>query len=374
MTSNSTLALTPLNSLHDELGAKMVPFAGYRMPVQYPTGIIKEHQHTREHAGLFDVSHMGQVLLKGRQVDSALERLVPVDIEALGKNRQTYAVFTNEQGGIMDDLIITRWNDETLFVVVNAACKEQDIAHMKNHLGDGITVEPMEGQALLALQGPTAKDVMSALAPDTRTLVFLTGCHTRIDGVECYITRSGYTGEDGFEISLPGEHADKIARLILAHEEVLPIGLGARDSLRLEVGLCLYGHDMNTETSPIEASLIWSISKSRRAGGDKEGGFPGAATVLGQIAKGVTRKRVGLSVAGRVPVREGAELVDTDGNKVGKVTSGSYGATCGAPVAMGYVSTAMSAVDTQLNAMVRDKLVPVQVAKLPFVPQRYYRG
>jgi aminomethyltransferase len=374
MVSEETLALTPLNALHDELKGKMVPFAGYRMPVQYPTGIIKEHQHTREHAGLFDVSHMGQVLLTGKNVDRALERLVPVDIEALDNNKQTYALFTNEQGGILDDLIITRWADDKLFVVVNAACKDQDIEHIKNNLGPDIKVEPLIGQALLALQGPTAKDVMLDIAPDTRELVFLSGCHTTIAGAECYITRSGYTGEDGFEISLSGEHADKIARHILANKEVLPIGLGARDSLRLEVGLCLYGHDMNTETSPVEASLSWSIAKSRRTGGDKEGGFPGATTVLKQLAEGVSRKRIGLLVTGRVPVREGAELQDANGTKVGVVTSGGFGATLGAPVAMGYVQADLSAIGTQLNAIVRGKPVPVQVAKMPFVPQRYYRG
>lgn len=371
----NSLAKTPLYDLHLELGGKLVPFAGYEMPVQYKgMGIIKEHQHTREHAGLFDVSHMGQVIVSGANAAQALERLVPVDLEALGINRQSYGLFTAEDGGILDDLIITKWAEDKFFVVVNAACKEQDLAHMQGNLGPDVLVEPLPDQALMALQGPTAKEVMAELAPATAELVFLTGCHTRIEGVDCYITRSGYTGEDGFEISLPAQHADKIARRILSFDEVEAIGLGARDSLRLEAGLCLYGHDMNAQTSPVEAALNWSISKSRRVGGAKAGGFFGAQTVLAQLADGASRKRVGLMVQGRVPVREGAEIVDAEGNPVGTITSGGFGPTIGAPVAMGYVQAAFAAPGTPLNALVRGKPVPLEVTRTPFVPQRYYRG
>lgn len=375
MSSEEKLARTPLHDLHLELGGKMVPFAGYEMPVQYKgMGIIKEHQHTRTAAGLFDVSHMGQLLLTGENVTRELEKLVPVDLEALAVDRQTYALFTNDTGGILDDLIITRWAEDKFFVVVNAACKEQDIAHLRAQLDPGITLQTLAQQALLALQGPTAKDVMSVLAPQTDELIFMSGCAAVIEGVECYVTRSGYTGEDGFEISLPAEHADKIARRILLFDQVEAIGLGARDSLRLEAGLCLYGHDMDEQTSPVEAALGWAISKSRRAGADKEGGFPGADLILSQMESGVSRKRVGFSIAGRAPVREGAELFDSEGNPVGRITSGGFGVTLGAPVAMGYVNLEHAALGTELNALVRNKTIPVQVAKMPFVPQSYFRG
>lgn len=373
--SKGQLAQTPLHGLHLELGGKMVPFAGYEMPVQYKSmGIIKEHLHTRAQAGLFDVSHMGQLILSGDGVAQAMEKLVPVDVEALGIDKQTYALFTNEEGGIRDDLIITKWAENQLFVVVNAACKEQDIAHLRVNLDPQINLQPLSDQALLALQGPAAKEVMAVLAPATTELVFMSGCAVEMEGVRTYVTRSGYTGEDGFEISLPAQHADKIARRILSFEQVEAIGLGARDSLRLEAGLCLYGHDLDTQTSPIEAALSWSISKSRRTGGDKEGGFIGAQVILSQMMNSVTQKRVGFKVEGRVPVREGAQLVDADGNPVGRVTSGGFAPSLNAAVAMGYVSNEQAQLGTELHALVRDKRIPVKVVKMPFVPQHYFRG
>ncbi len=375
MSSENNVLKTPLYDLHMELGGKMVPFAGYHMPVQYKgMGIIKEHQQVRAQAGLFDVSHMGQLIIEGENATRALEAIVPVDIDALGLNKQTYALFTSEAGGILDDLIVTRWGKEQYFLVVNAACKDQDVAHLQQHLGAQAELSLLNDQALMALQGPTAKDVMGELAPQTSELVFMSGCRAVIEGVECYITRSGYTGEDGFEISLPAAQADKIARLILAFGQVEAIGLGARDSLRLEAGLCLYGHDLDNETSPIEGALNWSISKTRRTGGAKEGGFPGADVILAQMANGVSRKRVGLSIDGRVPVREGAQLLNAEGQLVGQVTSGGFAPSLNAPVAMGYVATEYAKEGVQLSALVRDKPVAVQVAKMPFVAQRYFRG
>lgn len=368
------LQYTPLYDLHVELGGKMVPFAGYKMPVQYPAGIIKEHLHTREQAGLFDVSHMGQMLISGEGVAEALEKLIPIDVAALGDNQQSYAVLTNDQGGILDDLIVTRWDEKRFFLVVNAACKEQDTAHLRANLGDGIELQPLEDRALIALQGPSAVDVLAELAPEVKELIFMNGCHVQILGADCYVTRSGYTGEDGFEISMPADKAETITRELLSFDQVEPVGLGARDSLRLEAGLCLYGHDMDANTTPVEASLIWAISKSRRLGGEKEGGFPGAEVVLAQIASGANRKRVGLAVEGRAPVREGAIIQDLEGNEVGVVTSGGFGANIEAPVAMGFVSMQQAAIGTQLQAIVRGKPRPVTVAKTPFVPQRYYRG
>ena len=371
--SEAPLLRTPLYDLHVSLGAKMVPFAGYEMPVQYPSGIIKEHTHTRTQAGLFDVSHMGQVFLVGADAAAALETLVPVDIIDLPQGMQRYAVFTNDAGGVMDDLMVANFGDR-LFVVVNAACKEQDIAHMQKHLSGRCKVEVLADRALLALQGPAAGAVMARLAPETAKMVFMNTATVTLVGVECFISRSGYTGEDGFEISVPADKADALARELLSHPEVAPIGLGARDSLRLEAGLCLYGHDLDQNTTPVESSLLWALSKPRRADGARPGGYPGADVILGQIASGVARKRVGLRPNARVPVREGAELVDADGRKVGVVTSGGFGPTLEAPVAMGYVETAFAKVGTALNAIVRGKPVPVEVAATPFVPQRYYRG
>jgi aminomethyltransferase len=371
--STPTLARTALHNLHLELGARMVPFAGYEMPVQYPSGIIKEHNHTREKAGLFDVSHMGQVRLSGADAALALESLVPMDIVDLGVNCQRYCVFTQEQAGILDDLMVVNAGDH-LFVVVNAACKQQDMAHMKKHLSNRCQVEELTDRALLALQGPSAGTVMARLSPEAAKLVFMTAGKATIGGIECFVTRSGYTGEDGFEISVPSDRAEALARLLLKQQEVAPIGLGARDSLRLEAGLCLYGHDIDTTTTPVEASLAWALSKARRADGARLGGYPGAAIILRQLAEGVARKRIGLLPKERMPVREGAELADAEGRLVGKVTSGGFGPTVGAPVAMGYVETAQAAVGTKLRTIVRGKPVTIEVAKTPFLPQRYYRG
>jgi glycine cleavage system T protein (aminomethyltransferase) len=364
---------TPLYALHTELGGKMVPFAGYAMPVQYPKGILKEHEHTRRQAGLFDVSHMGQVRLTGDGAAAALERLVPVDILGLASGRQRYALFTNEAGGILDDLMVTNAGDH-LFLVVNAACKEQDIAHLQRHLAGDCTVTPLEDRALLALQGPQAAAVMGRIAPAVTDLVFMSFAAVEIDGADCFVTRSGYTGEDGFEISIPADKAEAVARRLLAEPEVAPIGLGARDSLRLEAGLCLYGHDMDETTTPVEASLAWALSKARRQDGPRPGGYPGAAIILRQLSEGVSRRRVGIRPEGRAPVREGAELTDTQGRAVGQVTSGGYGPTVGGPVAMGYVERAFAKPETALHALVRGKAHPVTVAKLPFVTQNYYRG
>lgn len=370
---NTPLKATPLKDLHLELGARMVPFAGYEMPVQYPEGIMTEHLQTRGQAGLFDVSHMGQVVISGPGVAQALETLVPVELESLPINRQTYALFTNAEGGILDDLMITRWAEDRFFLVVNAACKEQDLAHLTANLS-GFDIDYLDGQGLLALQGPAAAEVMAEIAPAVCELVFMNGCHVTIDGADCFITRSGYTGEDGFEISVPAESAEALARKLLSFEQVKPIGLGARDSLRLEAGLCLYGHDLDITTTPIQASLLWSISKSRRPDGDKAGGFPGAEVIFREMAEGASRKRVGLQIDGRAPVREGAELVNEAGEQIGVVTSGGFGPTLEAPLAMGYVQAQYASVGTALSALVRGKPRPVTVVKMPFVPQRYYRG
>jgi aminomethyltransferase len=358
---------------HVSAGGKMVPFAGYLMPVQYPSGIMQEHLHTRDNAGLFDVSHMGQVLVRGENVVAELERLMPVDLGALAINQQSYATFTSADGGILDDLIITRWAEDTFFLVVNAGCKEQDIAHLKTHLPDS-EINYLEHQSLIALQGLRAVEIMAELAPQTETLTFMQGCHTEIGDIECYVTRSGYTGEDGFEISVSDDHAVALADRLLDYDYCQWIGLGARDSLRLEAGLCLYGHDMDKNTSPVEAAISWSISKSRRSGCENSGGFLGADTILGHLDNGVSKKRVGFLVEGRAPVREGAEITDSQGNVLGVITSGGFGPTLQAPVAMGYVSTEHSAAGTQLTAMVRGKARPITVAKMPLVPQRYYRG
>ncbi|WP_421869965.1 glycine cleavage system aminomethyltransferase GcvT [Motiliproteus sp.] len=372
--NEQALAKTALYDLHVELGAKMVPFAGYEMPVQYPLGVKKEHNHTREQAGLFDVSHMGQVLLHGEGAAAALEKLVPVDIIDLPAGKQRYALFTNDAGGIMDDLMVSNLGDK-LMVVVNAACKEQDIAHMRANLGEGVEIEVLEDRSLLALQGPKAVDALARLQPSVTEMVFMDFQTIQINGIDCYIGRAGYTGEDGFEISVPSSQATELAKALLEQPEVEAIGLGARDSLRLEAGLCLYGNDIDTTTTPYEASLLWAISKNRRLEGEREGGFPGAETVLAQIQeKKADRKRVGLLGQGRAPVREGTELVNAQGETIGTVTSGTFGPTAGAPVAMGYVAFDYAAIDTEVFAVVRGKQLPMTVAKTPFVPQRYYRG
>jgi glycine cleavage system T protein (aminomethyltransferase) len=368
-----TLLTTPLDALHRELGAKMVPFAGYDMPVQYPAGIIREHLHTRAAAGLFDVSHMGQVVIEGAGTAAMLESLVPVDIEGLGINRQTYALFTNERGGVLDDLIITRWAADKFFLVVNAGCKVEDVAHLRAHLqGQHLTV--LEEQALLALQGPEARQVMRGLCPAAAELVFMQGCHADIDGASVYITCSGYTGEDGFEISVPATHADALARRLLAQTPVEAIGLGARDSLRLESGLCLYGHELTPDIDPVQAGLLWSISKTRRADGERPGGFPGAEAIFARMAGGAPLCRVGLTVQGKRPVREGMDVTDGEGRKIGSICSACYGASVGGPIAMAYIERPLGEPGTALQVDVRGKLLPVTVTRMPFIPQRYYRG
>jgi aminomethyltransferase len=363
------LERTPLYDFHRELGARMVPFAGYDMPVRYPTGILAEHLHTRTKAGLFDVSHMGQIRLLGPHSIAAIEALIPGDLQILAPMRMRYTLFLNEAGGILDDLMATRL-PEGLFLVVNAARKEADLVHLRNRLGSGAHLEPLADRALLALQGPAAAAVLSRLVDGVARLGFMTAAEVAIDGRPCLVTRSGYTGEDGFEISLPADDAESLARRLVAEPEVLPIGLGARDSLRLEAGLCLYGHDIDETTTPIEADLAWTIGKRRRA----EGGFAGAAPVLRQLAEGASRKRVGLRPDGRAPAREGTEIADTAGNRIGHVTSGGFGPSAAGPVAMGYVDRTHAAEGTALELLVRGLPRPARVARLPFVPTRYYRG
>jgi aminomethyltransferase len=373
--STESLLKTPLHALHLELGARMVPFAGYDMPVQYPLGVMKEHQHTREHAGLFDVSHMGQIRLSGANAAQALETLVPVDIIDLPVGMQRYAMFTNDQGGILDDLMVANLGDDQLFLVVNAACKDQDLAHLRQYIGEQCEIQPLfEERALLALQGPAAVTVLARLAPEVASMTFMQFKPVKLQGIDCFISRSGYTGEDGFEISVPAAAAEALARTLLAEPEVAAIGLGARDSLRLEAGLCLYGHDMSNDTTPIQASLLWAISKARRADGTRAGGFPGAETIFAQQQAGVGHKRVGLLPQERTPVREGAEIVNEAGAVIGRVCSGGFGPTLGGPLAMGYVDSQYSALDTPVWAIVRGKKVSMLVSKMPFVAQRYYRG
>jgi aminomethyltransferase len=373
------LKRTPLQALHVSLGGKMVPFAGYEMPVQYAPGVLREHLHTRAAAGLFDVSHMGQIAVRaksGRIEDAAraLERLVPQDIVAVAPGRQRYAQFTNDGGGILDDLMVANFGDY-LFLVVNAACKEADEAHLRERLSDACTIEPLRDRALLALQGPKAESALARLCADASAMRFMDAGPRNVAGFDCFVSRSGYTGEDGFEISVPAEHAEQLAKLLLVNGDVLPIGLGARDSLRLEAGLCLYGHDIDTTTTPVEAALEWSIQKSRRAGGARAGGFPGAETILAQFADGAGRRRVGLRPEGRAPVREGSPLFAdaASSEPIGTVTSGGFGPTLNAPVAMGYLPTALSAPGMQVFAEVRGQRLPSRVAATPFVPNTYKR-
>lgn len=371
------LLRTPLYDLHVELGARMVPFAGYEMPVQYPAGIMAEHTHTRDKAGLFDVSHMGQAVLRGASFAAtarAFEALVPMNVLDLGEGRQRYGLFLNDQGGILDDLMFANRGDH-LFVVVNAACKSEDIARMKAALEPDVAVTALEDRALLALQGPRAEAVLTELAPEAATMRFMDVCTMELDGTEAWVSRSGYTGEDGYEISVPAAQAERLARSLLAHDDVAPVGLGARDSLRLEAGLCLYGHDIGTETLPGEAGLSWAIQKARRAGGDRAGGFPGAAQVLAQLGNGPDRKRVGLRPEGRAPMREGVDLFASPegGAPVGRITSGGFGPTVGAPVAMGYLPADLSAPGTTVYGEVRGKRLPATVTALPFVPANFKR-
>lgn len=375
MSEPKDLKKTPLNELHVELGGKMVAFAGYAMPVQYPAGILAEHLHTRAGAGLFDVSHMGQAFVVPTGAvgaDRTLERLTASDFSGLKPGRMRYSLLLNEAGGILDDMMVTRpvdASDGRLYVVVNAATKEADFAHMGREIGDEARIERLEDRALLALQGPAAEAVLSEICPEAAELGFMASVTAGIDDAACFISRSGYTGEDGYEISVPGDAADALARRLLAHDDVAPIGLGARDSLRLEAGLCLYGHDIDETTSPIEAGLAFAVSKRRREAGD----FPGAARILGELAEGPAKRRVGLKPDGRAPVREGADIVDQEGNPVGRVTSGGYGPSVGGPVAMGYVKAELAEPGTPVGFLVRGKTLPGRVAALPFVTKSYKR-
>ncbi|WP_396436003.1 glycine cleavage system aminomethyltransferase GcvT [Limnohabitans sp.] len=380
MTASADLLTTPLNALHLELGARMVPYAGYSMPVQYPAGLVAEHHHTRSAAGLFDVSHMGQLRLTGPDAAAAFERLMPVDVIGLGVNKQRYGLLLNDEGGIIDDLMFVNRDvagGGDIFVIVNGACKHGDLAHMQQRIGSRCTIEPQFDRALLALQGPQAVAALQRLLPGVEQLVFMTGMATSWNGCnDIYVTRSGYTGEDGFEISLPAHAAEALARALLAQPEVKPVGLGARNSLRLEAGLCLYGNDIDTTTTPVEAKLNWAMQKLRRSGGERAGGFPGADKILAQLdgATPAQRLRVGLVGLERVPVREHVALHNEAGQRVGEVTSGLLAPTADQPVAMAYVQSEYAALGTRLNALVRGKAVPMQVSPLPFVPNRYHRG
>ena len=374
------LLKTPLNDLHLSLGARMVPFAGYSMPVQYPMGLMAEHHHTRSAAGLFDVSHMGQLRLVGPDAAAALESLLPVDVIDLPVGKQRYGLLLNDAGGIIDDLMFFK-READIFVIVNGACKVGDIAHIQARIGQRCQVIPMPERALLALQGPQAVTALSRLAPGVEKLVFMTGGYFTVQaggqGIDVFLTRSGYTGEDGFEISVHESQAEALAKTLLAQPEVKPIGLGARNSLRLEAGLPLYGNDIDNGTTPVEAGLNWAMQKVRRTGGARAGGFPGAAKILAQLAGGAdapTRKRVGLLALERVPVREHVELQNLAGQRIGEVTSGLLGPTIDKPVAMGYVSAEYAALGSKVNAIVRGKPVPLEVVSMPFVPTRYYRG
>ncbi len=363
------LLSTPLHELHLEFGARMVPFAGYEMPLHYRRGIIQEHLHTRAGAGLFDVSHMGQIRLAGDL--AALESLCPIDVAMLAPGSQRYSFFTSDSGGILDDIMVARTGAE-LLLVVNAARKREDVAHLRQRLAGECKVEELTDRALLALQGPAAAAVLGGLAPDIAYLTFMTGALFTLVGAECYVTRSGYTGEDGFEISVPSSSVLGLARKLLEQPEVALAGLGARDSLRMEAGLCLHGHDIDASTTPVEARLAWAIPPSRRAG-ERAGGFPGSGIILRQLREGAPRLRVGLLPEGRIPVREGAAVLGANGRAVGRITSGGFSPTLNRPVAMGYVGAVQSAEGTSLTAVVRDKPVAVQVARLPFVAPRYHR-
>ncbi len=371
---------TPLHELHLRLGARMVPFAGYAMPVQYPGGVIAEHKQCREAAALFDVSHMGQVRLVGADAAAALETLVPVDVVDLGEGKQRYAFFTNASGGLLDDLMVTRpaanaraaFGD--LFLVVNAGCKDADLRHLQTNIGHRCQVTPLPGRALLALQGPQAAHALAELNPCVAQLVFMSGCVLDLAGVPCFVTRSGYTGEDGFEISVPAEAAVKLAEALLARPEVKPAGLGARDTLRLEAGLCLYGHDIGPSTSPVEAGLSWAIQGVRRPGGAREGGYPGAAAIAAHLAGGAHSRRVGLVGLERVPVREGTLLFDAHGHKLGVVTSGTLAPSVNQPIAMAYLPVDHAKPQHEVYAEVRGKRLPMRVTPMPFHPHHYHRG
>ena len=375
MSPADQLLKTPLHDLHVEMGARIVPFAGYSMPVQYPAGLMAEHLHTRSAAGLFDVSHMGQLRLEGSNAAAAFESLMPVDVIDLAVGKQRYGLLLNDAGGIMDDLMFFN-TGTSIFVIVNGACKAVDIAHIQQQIGGLCAVTPMPEMALLALQGPQAVTALARLAPGVEKLVFMTGGRFDVAGCDCFLTRSGYTGEDGFEISVHADQADKLARALLAQPEVKPVGLGARNSLRLEAGLCLYGNDIDETTTPIEANLNWAIQKVRRTGGARAGGFPGAEKILAQLAEptGLQRKRVGLMALERIPVRDHTTLHNANGEVIGEVTSGLLGPSINQPIAIGYVGPEFAAIGTPVNAMVRGKPVPMQVCAMPFVPTNYFRG
>ena len=365
--SAGTLKQTPLAALHRKLGAKMVAFAGYDMPLQY-AGILAEHRHTRTAASLFDVSHMGQAILRGPEAHAALETMVVGDIQGLSAGSVRYTLLTNEAGGIIDDMMVVN-GGPYLVIVVNAARREADFAHIRARIGHRVDMEIWDDRALLALQGPAAAAVLTRFGPAVRHMLFMTMENLRISDVRCGITRSGYTGEDGYELTVPGEHAVKLAHTLLAEPEVKPAGLGARDTLRLEAGLCLYGNDIDETTTPVEAGLAWTINKRRRA----EGGFPGAEIILRQLAEGPARRRVGLRLDGRAPARAGAVIVDGHGAEVGRVTSGGFGPTVEAPIAMGYVRSDLAEPETPLGIVVRGNTLPARVSALPFVPHRYAR-
>jgi aminomethyltransferase len=365
--TNTNLLFTPLDNLHRRLGAKMAPFAGYDLPVSYPLGVLKEHKHTRSSASLFDVSHMGQAILHGDNVIAAFESLIPGDIENLASNGTRYTFLTNDKGGIRDDLMVSRLGNE-LYVVVNAGCKIQDFTYIRKYTRGKIEIKELKSRALLALQGPKASAVLTRYIPAVQHMKFMSIAELHINDTRCLITRSGYTGEDGYEISLPAENAEDLALLLLGEDEVEFAGLGARDSLRLEAGLCLYGSDIDLTTTPIEASLTWAIGKNRR----QAGAFPGAGIIIEQITNRSIRKRVGIKPEGRAPARAGTKITDIDGNIIGVITSGGFGPTFGGPIAMGYVDTKFYEPKTQVLLMVRGKAMPGQVIKLPFVPHKYF--
>ena len=363
---------TPLNDLHHELGAKMAPFAGYEMPIHYPSGIISEHHQVRSRAGLFDVSHMGQIWVGGNQAATWLETLLPADLINLEAGAQRYSFLTNDSGGILDDLMVYRLKDEYC-LVVNAANKEADLLLLQERVTAGVFIDPREDFALLALQGPQAAAALGSIAPAVKHLAFMTASEIRIAGMECCVTRSGYTGEDGFEISTHETSALGLARALLALDGVEPAGLGARDTLRLEAGLCLHGNDIGPRTSPVEAGLSWAIPASRRSGGVRAGAFPGAERILKEIEQGPSQKRVGIQPLGKAPVRAHARLLAPDNTVAGEVTSGGFGPTVGAPIAMAYLPSTFAEAGTTLEAQVRNKALPVTVCRLPFVPHRYHQ-
>jgi len=369
--TNETLKFTPLHALHLELGGKMVPFAGYAMPVQYPAGVLKEHLHTREKAGLFDVSHMGQAFLSGSDPAKALEQVTPADIQGIPDGMQRYGLLLSDEGGIKDDFMTTRLAGEAaLYLVVNAAMKDADFAYIAEKLKGQAQLAPAPDRALLALQGPLAADVLERHSPGISQMTFMQAKRVTVAGAPAIVSRTGYTGEDGFEISIEGKDAEKVARALLAEAEVLPIGLGARDSLRLEAGLCLYGHDMDDSIDPVEANLVWSMGKRRKEARD----YPGAARIARHLQDGAAKKRVGLRPEGRAPAREGTEIADKSGRVVGRVTSGGFGPSLNAPLAMGYVEKEFAANGTKLDLIVRGKALGAEVVAMPFVPNRYKRA